>query len=596
MSPCRAGLLLFVASLALLTARVVNSADPKPDEVKGVKERTVAEFSLPDPRTGTKVSWSDFKDKKAVVVLFLGTECPINNAFAPYLAELYKEFAPEGVAFLGINANQQDTPEIIAEHAQKHGIPFPVLKDDKNRVADDFGARRTPEAFILSPARKVLYQGRIDDQFGIGYSRPGKPTRRDLAEALNEVLTGKPVSVPTTAVAGCLIARETRAKDEGPITYAKQVSRILQQNCQGCHRPGQIGPFSLMTYKSAVAWADNIKEVVSEGRMPPWYADPRYGHFSNDRSLSKEDRETLLKWIDQGLARGDDKDLPPPRTFPEGWTIGKPDVVITMPKPFDVPAETPQGGVPYQYFSINTDFTEDKWVERAEAKPGATAVVHHIVVFIVPPGERFNPDGPKNVLTGTAPGDMPLVLQPGQAKKIPAKARLVFQMHYTPNGKAQQDQSSIGLIFAKEPPKHWVLTRAVSNRDFILRRQSIPAGADNHAIEAEWTVPDDAHIVSFMPHMHLRGKDFLYTLITPDGKEQTLLSVPRYSFGWQSIYRCAEPIAAPKGTKVRCVAHFDNSAKNPNNPDPTKPVFWGDQTWEEMMIGWTDYYFDNKQP
>jgi thiol-disulfide isomerase/thioredoxin/mono/diheme cytochrome c family protein len=558
--------------------------------------RAVAGFSLKDPRDQRTVSLADFKDKKAVVVVFLGTECPVNNLFLPVLAGLHKEYAPKGVAFVGINANRQDTLEKVAAHARANEVPFPVLKDVGNVVADRFGAKRTPETFVLNGARKVLYQGRIDDQFGIGYQRAGKPTRRDLALALDEVLAGKPVSVAATPVAGCLIARAVKPKAEATVTYAKHVSRILQKNCQECHRPGQIGPMSLLSYDDALNWADSIEEVVRDNRMPPWHADPRYGKFRNDRRLPAEDRKALLAWIEQGKAKGDDKDLPPARTFAAGWRIGKPDLVLTMPKPYAVPAETPKGGVPYQYFTVQTDFKEDRWIERAEARPGATAVVHHVLIFIVPRGEFFRPDGPGNVLCGTAPGDMPLMLRPGEAKKVPAGARLVFQMHYTPNGKAQTDQSSVGLIFAKEKPKRRILTKPVLNQSFITRQDKIPAGEDNYRMEATFTFKEDVHLVHFMPHMHLRGKDFLYEAIYPNGKKEILLSVPRYNFGWQSIYRCAEPVALPKGTKLHCVAHFDNSAKNPNNPDPTKEVFWGDQTWEEMMVGWIDYYLDANSP
>jgi hypothetical protein len=350
---------------------------------------------------------------------------------------------------------------------------------------------------------------------------------------------------------------------------------------------------SLLTYDAAVSWAESIREAVGDGRMPPWYADPKHGKFANDRSLAKEDRETLLKWIADGTPKGDDKDLPPPRDWPEGWTVGKPDLVITMPKPYKVPAEAPKGGVPYQHFSVKTNFKEDKWVVRAEAKPGAPEVVHHIVVFIVPPGELFRPDAPGAVLVGTAPGEMPLVLAPGLAKKVPAGSRLVFQMHYTPNGKEQTDLSSVGLIFAKEPPKHRIWVEPVIRQEFIFGLDWIPAGRDNYAMETTYTFEQDAHLTGFMPHMHLRGKDFLYEAIYPDGKKEILLSVPRYNFNWQSAYRCAEPVAMPKGTVLRCAAHFDNSAKNPNNPDPARIVRWGDQTWEEMMIGWIEYYHDD---
>jgi mono/diheme cytochrome c family protein/peroxiredoxin len=588
-------LILLAFSALLLLALGIHPLQSEPSKPPDLS-RKIAPFSLKDPRDDRSVSFANLKEKKAIVVVFLGTECPLSNAFIPVLASMHREYADKGVALLGINANQQDTAGRVAAHARKNEVPFPVLKDMNNVVADQFGAKRTPEAFVLAADGTVLYQGRIDDQFGIGYSRPGKPSRLDLALAVDEVLAGKPVSVAKTDVAGCFIGRVSKPKSDGAVTYAKHISRIVQKNCQECHRPGQVGPMPLLTYDDAVAWADTIREVVDERRMPPWHADPRFGKFANDRSLPKEDREAILAWIAGGMPKGDDRDLPPALQFPEGWRLGKPDVVFTMPKPFEVPAETPRGGVPYQYFSIPTDFTEDKWVVRAEVHPGAADVIHHVIAFIVPKGELFRPDAPGSVLCGMAPGDMPMNLNAGFAKKIPAGARIVFQMHYTPNGKARTDQTSIGLVFAKGPPEHRILTKPVHNSKFITRQVKIPAGDGNYEIEAEHTFRADTHITAFMPHMHLRGKDFRYEATYPDGKTETLLSVPHYQFGWQTLYRCAEPLALPKGTKLRCVAHFDNSAKNPNNPDPKTDVYWGDQTWQEMMIGWIDYYLDDEKP
>ncbi len=579
-------------SLALLCVPFGPSAEPAVVEV-----RKAADFRLQDPRSQEIVTLSALCEKnKAVVLVFLGVECPLSNQFVPILADLYKEYSRKGIAFLGINANAQDGRERVAVHARQHTIPFPVVKDTGNTVADQLGARRTPEAFIVDSSNTIQYHGRIDDQFGIGFARPGKPTRRDLAAALDEILAGKAVSVERTEVSGCRIGRVAQPKADGRITYAKHVSRILQKNCQECHRPGRIGPMALLTFDDATAWSDTIREVVSEGRMPPWHADPRYGKFSNDRRLSEEDKETLLAWLDNGTPRGDDKDLPPPRRFPEGWSIGKPDLVVKMPRKFEVPAKAPKDGVPYQFFTVDPGFTEDHWVQRAEARPGAAAVVHHIVVFIQRKGEFFNPDAPGAVLCGTAPGDMPLNLPDGFAKKVPAGAKLVFQMHYTPNGKPQRDQSSVGLVFTKKPPRYHVYTIPIYSARFITRVDRIPAGASNYKIESEYVFEQDAHLLHFMPHMHLRGKDFLYEAIYPGGKKEILLSVPRYDFGWQSVYRLAQPVACPKGTKLHCVAHFDNSNKNPNNPDPTKTVYWGDQTWEEMMIGWIDFYNDQEKP
>jgi peroxiredoxin/mono/diheme cytochrome c family protein len=579
-------LLLLLGCLVAFVALPGYGDNPAP--------RKVAGFNLKDPRDQKTVALADLKDKKAIVVVFLGTECPVSNLFLPVLAKLHEEYSSKGVAFIGINANRQDTLERVAEHAKKNELPFPVVKDIGNKVADDFGAKRTPEAFVMDASGQILYHGRIDDQFGVGFQRSGKPTRRDLAEALDEVLAGKPVATATTPVSGCFIARATPPKADGDITYTKQVSRIIQKNCQACHRPGQIGPMALTTYDDALSWADTIREVVTDQRMPPWHADPKHGKWSNDRSLSKQDRDTLLAWIDGGKVKGDPKDLPPAKEYVETWTIGKPDLVLKMPEPFEVPAETPKGGVPYQYFNVETEFKEDKWIERAEAMPNATAVVHHMVAFVVPPGERFRQDKPGAVLCGTAPGDMPLILEPGHAKKIPAGSRIVLQMHYTPNGKAMTDQSSVGLIFAKNPPQHRVLTHMAAPIPFVTRQEKIPAGDGNYKMEVTYTFPKDGHIIDFMPHMHLRGKDFLFEATYPDGKTEVLLSVPRYDFNWQSVYRAEKPLAMPAGTKLRCLAHFDNSDKNPNNPDASKPVFWGDQTWEEMMVGWFDFYWDEE--
>jgi hypothetical protein len=324
--------------------------------------------------------------------------------------------------------------------------------------------------------------------------------------------------------------------------------------------------------------------------MPPWHADPRYGKFSNDRRLTSEERDTLLAWIDQGCPKGDDKDLPPPKPYVEDWTIGKPDVVLTMEKAFTVPAKAPKGGIPYQHIVVPTDFKDDVWVQAAEARPGNRAVVHHVLAFIHEPGkERESPDD--KILVGHAPGDLPLILPPGVAMKIPKGSNLIFQMHYTANGVEQTDRSSVGLIFAKQPPKYIAHTRTVNNEDF-----TIPPGAGNYKVHSSFTFPKDGVILSLMPHMHLRGKSFQYELVYPDRRSEIVLSVPRYDFNWQSTYRLTTPLRVPAGTKIECTGIFDNSADNPNNPDPTQEVRWGDQTWEEMMGGLLDYYYVEDRP
>jgi peroxiredoxin/mono/diheme cytochrome c family protein len=582
------GVLLLTVTLVGLSGGAAFRAEREPASTA----RKVPAFTLKD---AADRSWSlsDFRTKKAVVIVFIGTECPINNAYMPRLVELHKTYEPRGVGFLAINANSHDTVTRLAAHTKEYALPFPVLKDPANTVADQFGAQRTPEAFVLDPEGGIMYQGRIDDQFGIGFKRPA-PTRRDLVEALEEVLAGKPVSQPRTKVAGCVIARTIKPKAEGTVTYTKHVSRILQKNCQECHRPKQVGPMPLLTYEDALAWAETIREVIEEKRMPPWHADPRFGKFRNDRTLSPEDRTALLSWIDQGCPKGDPKDLPAPRSFAEGWRIGKPDVVFSMKEPFTVPAKVGSEGIKYQIFPVTSGFDEDRWVQAAEARPGNRAVVHHIIVFIVPPGKKRErtPDRiGEGFLVGYAPGDMPAVYAPGTAKKVPKGSLLVFQVHYTPNGVEQDDVSSVGLIFAKEPPRHAARTRSIENRDL-----EILAGAANHQVKAFTRFDQDVELLSMLPHMHLRGKDFEYRVVFPDGKSQTLLRVPRYDFGWQSNYYLSQPLHLPAGTRIECTAHFDNSAGNPNNPDPKETVYWGEQTWEEMMIGFIDYVYSQGKP
>jgi peroxiredoxin/mono/diheme cytochrome c family protein len=581
----RLRLFLFVCTAGMAA---VASADRSPLD-KPVPAGGLA-FSLPDTG-GHVVSLSDFKDQKAVVVVFTGTECPVSNAYLTRLKELHEKYAAKGVAFLAVNSNAQDSTDEVAGHAKRNGLPFPVLCDPDHKVADLLRAERTPEVVVLDAARAICYRGRIDDQFGVGYRRP-QSTRRDLAEALDELLAGKPVSVAQTRVAGCLIARPKSSAPAGKVTYSKQIARLFQQKCQECHRPGEIGPFSLMTYRQANGWSEMIREVVADNRMPPWYADPRYGKFANDRRLSKEEKQALLTWIEQGCAEGDDKDLPPPKEWHEGWWIGKPDAVITMKEDVTVPADAGKNGVPYKYFTVPTNFDEDKWIQAAEARPGNRAVVHHIIATVSGKGEqqpaRRGDRG--NYLVGVAPGEEPLVLPPGMAKKIPKGASITFQMHYTPNGVQQKDRSSLGLIFCKEPPKQFVRTASIATT-----KLEIPPGDGNYRAGATATYDKDTMILSFMPHMHLRGKDFEYRVEYPDGRSEVVLSVPRYDFAWQMRYVLAEPLRIPAGSKVVCTAHFDNSTNNPNNPNPAATVGWGPQTWDEMMIGWMQYYHPDEK-
>lgn len=372
---------------------------------------------------------------------------------------------------------------------------------------------------------------------------------------------------------------------ENNVTFTKDVAPIFYKNCTGCHRPGEIAPMSLLTYNDARPWAKSIREKVANRDMPPWHADPKYGEWRNDRRISQEAINTILAWVNNGAKEGDPKDLPPMPEYTPGWKIGKPDQTFSAPEQ-SVPAE---GVVDYQYLSVPTNFKEDRWITSAEIRSSAHAVVHHVIVFVQEPGATSRLQG--KLLVGFAPGEDPAVFRAGFGRKVPAGSNLLFQIHYTPNGTATKDVTTVGLIYAKTPVEHTVVTRPVLQTAF-----EIPAGHPNYEVKSSFTFNEPAQLYSFMPHMHLRGKDFEYKAVFPDGTSKILLSVPRYDFSWQTYYVLKDPIAVPKGTRIDCVAHFDNSTNNKYNPDPTKTVRWGDQTWEEMMIGWMSFVYDSPPP
>ena len=382
-------------------------------------------------------------------------------------------------------------------------------------------------------------------------------------------------------------------------TFSKDVAPIVQQHCQTCHRPGEAAPFSLLTYKEARPWANSIKEAVVLRKMPPWFADPHFGKFSNDRTMPQRDIDTLVAWVNAGAPEGNPKDLPKPLQFISGWNIGKPDLAVTMPAKFDVPAT---GTIDYQYLLIPLNLTEDKWIKGAEVRPGNRALVHHVIAYVRPPGTNWMKDaqpgvpyqpkkgdngGGNEFLVGYAPGSPAMVLPDGQAKMIKAGSDIILQLHYTANGKPGTDQSSVGLLYATTPVKQRVYTIAAQNNRFV-----IPPGDPNYEVKSSFEFGEETHVTALIPHMHLRGKDFLFKATYPTGETQMLLNVPHYDFSWQLGYKPEQDIVMPKGSKIECVAHFDNSANNPNNPDASKEVRYGDQSWEEMMFGFFDVAID----
>lgn len=400
-----------------------------------------------------------------------------------------------------------------------------------------------------------------------------------------------------TGVCGLLAAANTP-------TFSKDVAPILQKNCQGCHRPGEAAPFSLLNYKEARPWASAMSEAVKLRKMPPWPADPHFGKFSNDRGLSQKDIDTVIAWAKAGAPEGNPKDMPAPVKFTEGWNIGKPDVAITMPAKFHVPAK---GTIEYQYILVPMNLTEDKWVQMAEIRAGNRALLHHVIAYVRQPGSKWMQDAQPGVpwvpkkgtgdgmqgaefLVGYAPGVPPMAYPQGRAKLIKAGSDIVLQLHYTANGTEGDDQTTVGLRYATGPVTERVLTLGAANGKF-----EIAAGDPNYEVDSSFEFGADTKVVMLAPHMHLRGKDFLYKAVYPTGETQTLLSVPHYDFNWQLWYSPVNDLVMPKGSRIECVAHYDNSANNPNNPDPTKVVKWGDQSWEEMMIGFFDVAIGVKQ-
>jgi peroxiredoxin len=534
------------------------------------------EFRLQDT-AGAEHSLADMKDSQLVVVVFLGPECPLARLYAPRLNQLAAEFGPRGVRFVAIDSNVQDAPEEIAAYVREHEISFPVLKDSNNVVADQFRATRTPEVFVLDAARVVRYHGRIDGQYLPGVQKTKNP-RRDLAEALDELLAGRQVGQPELEAAGCFIGRVPNPT-QGEVTYSRHIARIFQNRCVECHRAGEIAPFSLTSYDEALGWGETIREVVNQGRMPPWFADPAVGHFLNDARLSDEEKRQIDQWVAAGCPEGDPADLPEPRKFVGGWNIPQPDLVLKMrDKPFQVPAE---GVVDYKHFEVDPGFTEDKWMVACEARPGNRSVVHHILVFLRTPGGEIELLR-GSLLAAYAPGSPPRMTEPGMAKRIPAGSKIIFQLHYTPNGKPQEDISTLGLKFCDADE----VEQEVESGFAINFAFAIPPGTKDYKVTSKHVFDQDRLLLGLTPHMHMRGKSFRYEAIYPDGTREELLNVPRWDFNWQIDYLLSKPKLMPAGTTLFCEAHYDNSAESPTNPDPTKWVKFGEQTWDEMMIGW----------
>lgn len=530
--------------------------------------------------------------KQATVYVLTSTTCPLTKKYGPTLASLEARYRAKGVEFVFVNPT---TSEPVADQkADRTRLGFKGIYANDPEIARTLGAKTTTEAFVVDTSRKLVYRGAVDDQYGIGHALD-KPRQSYLADALDKVLAGDDPEPAATWAPGCML--ELPAPKKVAATYYNRVARIMQDNCGECHRPGGVAPFSLLTYKEVKDRAAMIKYVVDRGIMPPWFAEdnPEHGPWKNDKSLSREDKADLYAWIEAGAPEGHRRDAPAPRTFASGeWTIGKPDVILQNPRPIEIKAT---GTMPYQEVFVDTNFTEEKWIEAMEVIPSARQVVHHVLIFVYPPGGR------KSLFAGGAgeeiegffaayvPGTNAIRYPEGMAKRVPAGSRLKFQMHYTPNGTATTDQTKLGLIFARKPVVHEVRTVGIANLGL-----NIPPGAPNHPHTGRVSVPYDVRVLSLIPHMHVRGKAARYELIQPDGSRKRLLEVPRYDFNWQLPYEYREPLLIRKGSQLEYTAWYDNSENNPANPDPKKRVRWGLQTYDEMHLGYVEYYIPGVKP
>jgi len=530
------------------------------------------------------------ESRKGTVIIMTSATCPVSKRYAANIAELHKEIASQGLTLLLVNPLASEKPEEIKAQLAAAGLTATYVHDKEKALAGALQARTTTEVFLLDAARTLVYRGAFDDQYGINYNLDA-PKHRYLRDAIAAFLGGDKPAVQATAAPGCELdlPEKSTGQTATTVTYHRDVARILQQNCVTCHRDGGVAPFALDDLEDVRDRAKTIRRVVTEGTMPPWFAgigkDAAKNPWANDCSLSPRDKADLLAWIDsKDRPLGNPAEAPLKRTYPAEWSIGKPDMIVQLSKAYDIKAT---GFMPYANDVVETELTEDRWVQSYEILPSARDVVHHVIVRVHAKGEavRKADEGSEGYWAIYVPGNGASVYPEGFARKIPAGAKVSFQIHYTPSGVAKKERLKMGLVFAKHPPTYEVRTAPLANV-----RLAIPPGAPRHIETHSQRVPFDMPITGFMPHMHTRGAGFRYEVTYPDGKNEVLLDIPRYDFNWQLRYELKQPKLIPKGSTLKITAAFDNSTGNKANPDPTKLVKWGSQTVDEMMIGYVEYF------
>ncbi|HEY1068560.1 MAG TPA: redoxin domain-containing protein [Pirellulales bacterium] len=551
------------------------------------------------PRTSR--SLGDFQGEKLTVVAVLSPSCPISNAYVPLLNRLANELTRRGGNVVGVYVPGPATIDELQTHRRDYELAFSTLHDERGEIAKTLGLAKCPAVCVFGATGKMTYRGRIDDRYARRAGAANKVVDDSLNNALAATLTGT-AEFRETEVVGCPISFTSAGvapEASTKITYAEHVAPILAARCQQCHRPGGIGPFSLMTYDETIAWADDVKQFTQDRTMPPWKPAPGHGEFHNSRRLTDQEISHIAAWVEGGRPLGDVNKLPAPREFPDGWTLGQPDLVLEPSESFTLAAE---GEDEYRCFVLPTNFAKDQYVAALEVRPGNSQVVHHVLTFVdvsgtarqldaadpapgYKTGQGFPGFFPSGALGGWAPGNTRGFLPEGMAKVLPAGADVVVQIHYHRTGKPEVDRTRFGLFFAKGPVDRSVVNVIVGPLPGPLGGLRIPAGAANHEVKVNVPITQDSLAVSITPHMHLIGKDMRLDARLPSGEHVPLVYVKDWDFNWQETYQYKEPVLLPKGTMLELVAHYDNSAENLRNPSrPPRLVTWGEQTTDEMCL------------
>ena len=580
---------LLVFSISLMLPGPIDANEIKPIAIG----QAVPKLDFKDIRY-LRRTLNDLPQSKVIVLAFVKIDCPISKRYLPVLKRLEADYRARGVQFALVNVGVEDSIMDMAEQALDYEIDFPVLKDFDAVSARSLGITRVPEVAVLQPAtkpdaprtQKLIYRGRIDDQYRFGGTQQSA-ARNELRDALDAALAEKMIAISETPAEGCLITIDEPQPPSDKVTFAEHIAPILKQHCSSCHRPNTAASFSLLTYQDAASHADMIAEVVREQRMPPWYGSPKHGEFINRRGLTSDERTTVLHWVRSGKPRGDDTNLPsiePSTNADEKWLIGKPDLVLTELLPHNLPAE---GVLPYQYTAFPHVFLPETWLESIQILPDNPAVVHHCNAGFMQLGEKVTN---QNFITGFVPGGQPMELPDGVAVRIPGGSVIGVQIHFVTTGKPERCRIKMGFRFARRPVRQQLRFELLDDHRF-----QIPPGAALHPVATSRMLKHDAIGIGLFSHMHLRGRDMTFIAHRPEQAPEKLLVIPNYNFGWQHGYQWeSSKVRFPKGTRIECIAHYDNSEFNPFNPNPKVVVREGPQSFDEMINGFMFYIDANE--